>query len=66
MKAQIESKPEAQCVTTPEPLIASEQLVIRKAYQRYSKDFLRALLNKDAYTVKEADRIVKSYFGEVR
>lgn len=39
-----------------------ESLIASKRYCKYQKDFLAAILTKPEYTLREADRIVESFF----
>lgn len=41
-----------------------EALLASPRYKKYQKDFLSAVLKKPAYTLAEADKAVKSYFGK--
>lgn len=40
-----------------------EELLKSKRYGHVQKDFLGAILNKEKYTLEEADEAVSSFFG---
>lgn len=41
-----------------------EALLKSKAFSRYQKDFLAAILCEDFYTMAEAKKAVKAFFGK--
>lgn len=43
-----------------------EALLESKAFSIYQKDFLAVLLDKDSYTLREAQKIIDGFFGPGR
>lgn len=41
-----------------------EALLHSRRFARYQRDFLRAVLHKPEYTMAEAERAVKAFFGK--
>lgn len=45
---------------------AREALLRDKRFARYQPDFLRAVLRKPEYTLAEAEKAVRTFFGKER
>ena len=43
-----------------------EALLRSKKFSGYQRDFLAVVLNKPEYTMKEAEKAVKAFFGKER
>lgn len=43
--------------------IATEQIIKAKRFRKYNQDFMRALLPKDEYTLREATEIIEKFYG---
>lgn len=58
------AKKEKAAETTKEKVYTRDALLRSKRFAGYQKDFLAAVLCKDTYTLAEADKAVKAFFGK--